>query len=312
MHIIIIISWRCGKAIWPTVAKKVPRAEKYIHMTKRRHCSREGCANRARGEGICIAHGAKVKRCSQVGCTNQVIKQGVCIAHGAIRKRCSREGCTNQVTKQGVCKAHGAVVKRCSREGCTRVVHKGGVCWAHDATVKRCNREGCTNHAVRGGVCKAHGAKVKRCSLEGCTILDREGGTCWSHSDKGRCSHEDCRSFARKGGLCRAHGAVGERKKHQCCRGGFSDGLNGKKIAKSHAAAATGENDEHLRSSGGREATATPARAIAGVGESDGAVKARRSPLFHLDFSDDEDEVNAWIWRTSRMSRLVGGATINI
>ena len=35
-------------------------------------------------------------------------------------------------------------------------------------------------------------------------------------------------------------------------------------------------------------------------------------PPFHLDVSDDEDEVGAWIWRTSCMARLGGGSATNI
>ena len=48
-----------------------------------------------------------------------------------------------------------------------------------------------------------------------------------------------------------------------------------------------------------------------GDGEIAVVANALRFPPFHMDVSDDEDEVGAWIWKTGRIARLVGssGAT---
>jgi hypothetical protein len=124
------------------------------------------------------------KKCSHEGCNNGAYKGGVCVMHGAQKKRCSVKGCTNGAKKGGVCITHGAKLKQCSVKGCTNQIVKGGVCITHGAKRKRCSHEGCTNQIVKGGVCITHGAKVKRCSHEGCTNVAVKGGVCVTHGAK--------------------------------------------------------------------------------------------------------------------------------
>jgi hypothetical protein len=94
------------------------------------------------------------------------------------------------------------------------------------------------------------------------------------------------------------------RNKQRCGRGGCKDGavregLGGGHSAQPHADAASGDIHKHSRSSGVYDATATAAFAVAGGHrEIDGAASTLRHPPFHQDFSDDEDEVGAWIWKT--------------
>ncbi len=109
------------------------------------------------------------------------------------------------------------------------------------------------------------------------------------------------------------------RNKQQCGRGGCKDGagregVSGRYSARPHADAASGETNKHFRSSREYDAAAMAAFAVAGGhGEIDGAASTLRYPPFCQDFSDNEDEVSAWIWKTSRMARLGGSsATTNI
>jgi hypothetical protein len=169
----------------------------------------------------------------------------------------------------------------------------GGVCVTHGAKVqrKRCSQEGCTYRAQNGGVCFAHGAKVKLCSLEGCTKLAKKGGVYFAHNKVGALN----------------------LNKEPSVRGGLNDGavlggLSGVHRAKPRAIATSRDTDKHVRLSGANGATATYTVAITEWhAEMDGANSTLRFPPFHLDFSDDEDEVGAWIWKTSSMARLVGG-----
>ena len=212
--------------------------------TTRKHCSFEGCTNKATSGGVCKTHGAKKyiyictfdkctithgapatprQQCNQEGCTNIAIKGGVCITHGAETKRCSFDGCTNQPKKGGVCITHGAEKKGCSFKSCMNKAYKGGVCTIHGAnmTRKRCNYEGCTKYPQKGGVCKTHGAIVikKRCTfVGGCTNQAIKGGVCVTHGAKMKgCSIEGCTYQAQKGGVCVTHGAKVKRCNFEGC-----------------------------------------------------------------------------------------------
>ena len=195
--------------------------------------------------------------------------------------------------------------KRWSEEGCTKAAQGGGLCIRHGAPVKRCSHEGCTNGAVRRGLCIRHGAQVKQCSHEGCT-----NGAVRAHCAL-ICSHNGCMKLAQRGGICIAHGEVVARSK-QRSPGGCDDsavrgGLRGKPNAKPHASAASGEMDEHYRSSGEYEAMSMAVSAVVGGhGKIDEASSTLRSAPFYLDSSDDEDELGAWIWKASRTARLFG------
>jgi hypothetical protein len=105
-------------------------------IQKHKRCSFKGCTYGVIKGGVCITHGAKKPLCSFKGCTNQVVLGGICTTHGAKRKRCSFMGCINIVQQGGVCTTHGAKRKRCSHEGCTNGAVKGGVCITHGKKVK--------------------------------------------------------------------------------------------------------------------------------------------------------------------------------
>ena len=194
---------------------------------------------------------------------------------------CKRDGCANIAVKGGVCVAHGAKTKRCSQEGCANGAVKGGVCVTHGAKkkVKRCSQEGCANGAIKGGVCVTHGARVRRCSQEGCA------------------------NKIQKGGLCRRHGAY------------------------SIVAVATAQDraaQPPHPAAGYHETTVVVASAITGGGRGEIEIDTRnlqadvsctaapRSPslrpfIMAPNFPEDDDEeiIGAWIWRSSRMARLV-------
>jgi hypothetical protein len=74
------------------------------------------------------------------------------------------------------------VKNRCSHEGCTHGAKKGGVCshTHHVLVFKHCSQEGCTNQAILGGVCVTHGA-MKRCSHAWCIKQARKRGLCRQH-----------------------------------------------------------------------------------------------------------------------------------
>ena len=79
----------------------------------KRICNHEGCTNRANRNGkFCSSHKPKIvqKRCSIEGCTRFAKGNGVCITHGATvqRKLCCVDGCKNQAKRRRVCKKHGA------------------------------------------------------------------------------------------------------------------------------------------------------------------------------------------------------------
>ena len=163
---------------------------------------------------------------------------------------------------------HGAKTKRCNTEGCTSEAKKGGDCIAHGAKVKLCNIKACANRAVKGGVCIAQGTKTKQCNHEGCT------------------------NRALRRGFCCRHGA-------------FSPVTTQDKV------------EWPPQPAEGYEATVTSAIARRGVEINTRNVHAniscataRQSPslvtsTMAMNFPDD-DEVCAWIWRSSRMARLGG------
>ena len=80
--------------LWRGHIKEEPRCTKpaidegaYGRGAKKTICSRGGCTNHAREDGVYWTHGAKL---NQAG--------GVCIRRGAktaAKKRCSHQGCTN-------------------------------------------------------------------------------------------------------------------------------------------------------------------------------------------------------------------------
>jgi len=136
----------------------------------------------------------------------------------------------------------------------------------HGAKRKRCSNEGCANRAIKGGVCVTHGARKKRCSQEGCANRAKIGGVC-------------------------------------CTHGAYSTAA---------AAAARDGAARHPHSAAGyHEAMVVVASAIAGVNLQADVTCAAESPALRPffvapNFSDvDEEIIGAWIWRSSRMARLV-------
>ena len=132
---------------------------------------------------------------------------------------------------------------------------------------KRCSHDGCTNGVVAGGVWVTHSARTKRCKSEGCA------------------------KQAQKGGLCRRYDLY------------------------SIAAAAAAQNGATQPShpAGGYDARSIVASDIAGGGG--GGIKLDRRHL-QTDVSSTaapispsllpSDIIGAWIWRSSRTSRLGG------
>ena len=154
----------------------------------------------------------------------------------------------------------------------------------HGAKVKRCSHKGCTNHARKGGVCRSHGATVKRCGHEGCTKNSSTGGFCWRHGAKV---------------TTKVHGLMGPSKHHQKVRGRYG--------AKALVAAAPAD---------GAELIPQPAEGSEVMVTASGAMRiscaAACSPS-HLTSTNalndfDDDEICAWIWRSSRMRTATNGA----
>ena len=162
--------------------------------------------------------------------------------------------------------------------------------------MKRCGHEGCANMARQGGVCTRHGAIRKPFNRKGCgnRNLRRGAKVVTPSSHKGR---DD--------------GAI---------RGGDSRGQHS---AKPHGPV-RGEVDEPPRPDV-EEYVATSACAIVGRdGEicieshnqrmNQGGATTVQSPIpcqstTELDFSNEEDEICAWIWKSSRKSRVGSRAT---
>jgi hypothetical protein len=204
-----------------------------------------------------------------------------------IRKKCNFDGCINIAVRGGVCVTHGAEKKRCSHEGCANYVQKGGVCVTHGATKKRCSHEGCTNGVVKGGVCITHGAeKKKRCSHEGCTKqAQQKGGVCVTHGAKlKRCSFEGCTNCVVKGGVCVIHGAKRERKR--CSFKGCSSYAQKAGLCKRHCSKSIITLTNPVLHSNAVPPSVPPQA---------------------VDY-EDEEELNSWIWGSSRMTRELGSS----
>ena len=243
------------------IKKSQPDVKSSIRTRKK--CIQKECTKDARGKGgVCITHGAKVK---------------------AI-KHCSHGGCTNQSKKGGVCITHGAKKKRCSFEGCTKVSAKGGVCITHGAKVKveNCSHGGCTNQSKKGGVCITHGAKKKRCSFEGCTKGSVKGGVCITHGAKvkvKRCIHKGCTNKVQQGGVCITHGAIRVLRK-RCSHNGCTSYAKKGGVCTRH------------RSKSSINANNIPTL-------QPNAFPPSVLPHRSADY-EDEEELNSWIWRSSR------------
>jgi hypothetical protein len=262
-----------------------------LHSAKKKRCSVEGCTNFSHTGGVCIRHGATKTCCSHKGCTNGAIKGGICMRHGAKVTSCKRKGCTNNAARGGVCIRHGAKVPSCSHEGCTNNAIQGRVCRRHGAKAKRCSHAGCTNISQRGGVCLRHGANLTRCRHEGCSNFARfKGGLCKTHGK--RCGHDGCSNCAIKGRFCSTHGvespATAPVKVEQLT-----------KPAEVHEAASVGATAKkggeigvhnlqtNINRAPGRQSTSPCLSTMA------------------LNYPDD-DEICAWIYKSSRISRLCG------
>ena len=123
-------------------------------------------------------------------------------------------------------------------------------------------------------VCKGHGAVVpqKRCSHEGCANHAKRGGLCYGHGKhlgtrkSIRCSHDGCTRQSQRGGVCQKHRAKS-------------------------LVAASGEVKLPPPPPEGSEDTA--AVAVAG-GEME----------IEVHYPSDDEEMGAWIWKSSCMARL--------
>jgi hypothetical protein len=172
-----------------------------------------------------------------------------------------------------------AKLKPCTVEGCANVrTYLGGVCGKHRLNL--CSRGGCTNKARGRGVCTRHGAtrRIKTCSREGCTRFVQRQGVCWKH-DGARCSHEGCTtracSLSDRVRLCARH-----RK--------TSDVV----------VVPTGVIKPLPPRVGGHNETETW-NLDSTVRGSDTLRTSDTVPN-----SYDDEEINAWIWKSSHMARL--------
>ena len=199
--------------------------------------------------------------------------------------RCSREGCTRGVQKGGLCGRHGAKVKQCGNEGCTKQAKRGGHCLRHGGwvNVKLCSHKSCTSKArVKGGLCKRHGATVKHWGHEGCARNPSKGEFCRMRGEK----------VTRK-----AHGLGEPSEHHQKVRGRYG--------AESLVDAAPADEGKIIpRPAKGSEVTTSGAMHN-GAMRISRAAAARPWPslltsmIATKDF--DDDEICAWIWRSSSM-----------
>ena len=136
----------------------------------------------------------------------------------------------------------------------------------------------CNNQVQQGGVCVAHGSKKKRkrCSIKGCTNQVVNGGVCITHgaiSKHKRCSHGGCTKQAIKGGVCVTHGAKVKRCSVEGCtkqveKGGVCYRHRSKSIIT-------------INNPSQEAITELPTN------------------------NQDEEELNSWIWRSSRVQKRV-------
>jgi hypothetical protein len=119
---------------------------------------------------------------------------------------------------------------------------------------------------------------VKRCSHEGCTNIVVKGGVCITLGAKvKRCSQKGCTKQAQKGGVCVTHGA----KRKRCSFEGCSTQSRKGGVCYRHCS-------KIIKS----KSNLAPAKAVIPV-----------IPPHQLIDYEDEDELNSWIWRSSRMKR---------
>jgi hypothetical protein len=223
------------------------------------------------------------QKCSHEGCTNIAQKGGVCITHGAKVIQCSISGSVHE-SLGGQCSGciHG------SFEGCTKYPQgTEGVCITHGAKVKQCNFDGCTSNAKKGGVCITHGAKVKRkrCSHKGCNNWAVKGGVCITHGAKVKqCSFDGCTNQALKGGVCITHGAT----RKQCSFEGCTNKVKKGGVCYRHRSKSTiiSTNNPTL--------------------EANIALPSSVPPSHQSTDYEDEEELNSWIWKSSRIPRKLG------
>ena len=226
----------------------------------------------------------KRKKCNVQGRKNNVQKGGVHITHRAKVKQCSYEGCANKVQNGGVCVTHGAKKKHCGHKGCTNKVVQGGVCITHGAMTKRCSFKGCANRVFKGGVCITHGAMKTRCSSKGCTNKVVQGGVCVTHGAMTkRCSFEGCTNRVIKGGVCITHGAKVERKR--CSFEGCTSHAQKGGVCWRHSS-------KRIKANNNPTIQST-------------AVTSAIPPHLPMNYEDEEEELNSWIWRSSRRQDML-------
>ena len=187
---------------------------------------------------------------------------------------------------------HGAKKKRCSSKGCNNQVVQGGVCITHGAKVKQCSFEDCTKGVFKGGVCWTHGAKTrKQCSFKGCTNGAIQGGVCITHGAMTkRCSFEGCTNRVIKGGVCITHGAKVERKR--CSFEGCTSHAQKRGICRRHSSKRIKANINPTIQSN--------------------AVTSAIPPHLLMNYEDEEEELNSWIWRSTRLTNSTKARCLRI
>ncbi len=171
----------------------------------------------------------------------------------------------------------------------------------HHARTKRCSKEGCANGAIRGGVCATHGTTKKRCSNEGYAKKRNVAATMGAPTESSR---EACGSRIARGlNVAKSKGCAKQAQKGGLCR----------RYDLYSIAAAAAQNGAARPShpAGGYDARSIVASDIAGGGG--GGIKIDRRHL-QTDVSSaaapispslrPSDIIGAWIWRSSRTSRL--------
>jgi hypothetical protein len=175
--------------------------------------------------------------------------------------------------------------RKCSVAGCINQIQNGGVCVTHGAKVKRCSFKGCINRAIKGGVCITHGAMKNRCSSKGCTNQVQKGGVCITHGAMTkRCSFDGCNNHVVKGGVCVTHGAKKTRK--VCSHTGCTSYAQKGGVCYRH-------RTKSININANNNPTIRP-----------NAVTSAIPPHQPMNYEDDEEELNSWIWRSSRMGKM--------
>jgi len=167
----------------------------------------------------------------------------------------------------------------------------------HGSKEKLCSHDGCTKFSRRGGVCISHGSKAKQCSHEGCTKNVKWGGFCWSHrANFELCSHEGCAETVFSRGLCWRH-----RAKPLVVPPGKVEGFP--KPAEGCEATTAGAI---ARRDGGFGVYNSQTIIISAAHHPSPSIfSSTTAPNFD---NDDDDEISAWIWRSSRTTKLVSAS----